>query len=276
MKENMKGYRFLTNFLGPIYRFWYCPKVIGKENIPSEGPIVVAGNHVHIMDQCNICINTKRNLHYMAKKEYFDDKKVAWFFKMAGCIPVNRSIKDESAKEAAIDVLNNSEALGIFPEGTRNGVKEERSNELYEKYFLEDTIGQEEFYKRIKKNKTSLVNYLEDLKDEKIITLEEFKDNVFDAYGFLTDLILNHRITKDEYYDHVLLPLKFGAVSMAQKTHAQIVPYAITGEYKFRSKNLVVRIGKPFEVGDDLAVANEKLRTEIIRLMKETEKESGK
>ena len=89
-------------------------------------------------------------------------------------------------------------------------------------------------------------------------------------------MILNHRITKAEYYDHVLLPLKFGAVSMAHKTDAKIVPYAITGDYKFRSKNLVVRIGKPFEVGDDLAVANEKLRNDILNLMKETEKESGK
>ena len=63
---------------------------------------------------------------------------------------------------------------------------------------------------------------------------------------------------------------------MAHKTNAMIVPYAITGDYKFRSKNLVIRIGKPFEVGDDLAKANERLREEIISLMKETEKESGK
>ena len=276
MNENMKGYKIFRAVLGPIYRFWYNPKVIGVENIPLEGPIVVAGNHVHIMDQCNIVIVTPRCLHYMAKKEYFDNKKVAWFFKAAGCIPVDRSKKDEEATEKALEVLKKDEALGIFPEGTRNGLKEERAIELYEKYFLEDSIEQKEFIEKTKKNKTSFINYLEQLKDEKVITLEEFKDNIYNTYSFLTDLILNHRITKEEYYDHILLPLKFGAVSMAHKTNAMIVPYAITGDYKFRSKNLVIRIGKPFEVGEDLAKANEHLRAEIISLMKETEKESGK
>ena len=49
------------------------------------------------MDQCNVVISTKRALSYMAKKEYFDDKKVAWFFRSAGCIPVDRSKKDDAA-----------------------------------------------------------------------------------------------------------------------------------------------------------------------------------
>jgi len=276
MNEDMKWYRIFRSILGPIFRFWYNPTIIGAENIPLEGPIILAGNHVHIMDQCSIVIVTKRDIHYMAKKEYFDNKKVAWFFKASGCIPVDRSKKDEEATSHALDVLKKGIALGIFPEGTRNGLKEERAIELYEKYFLEDTIEQRDFIEKTKKNKTSLVNYLEQLKDEKIITLEEFKDNIYDVYSFLTDLILNHRITKEEYYDHILLPLKFGAVSMAHKTDAMIVPYAITGDYKFRSKNLVVRIGKPFSVGDDLAAANEKLRQDIVSLMKETEKESGK
>jgi len=276
MADEIKGYKIFKTILSPIYRFWYNPKIIGKENIPEEGPIILAGNHVHIMDQCNVVIVTKRYLHYMAKKEYFDNKKVAWFFKASGCIPVDRSKKDEEATSKALEVLKNGNALGIFPEGTRNGLKEERMKELYEKYFLEDTISEEEFCKKVKKNKTSFVNYLEELKDKEYITKEEFKDNIFDVDSFLKDLILNYRITKEEYYDHILLPLKFGAVSMAHKTNARIVPYAITGDYKFRSKNLVVRIGEPFEVGDDLEKANEKLSKEIIRLMKENEQESGK
>ena len=69
----MNGYRLMRAILAPIYKFWYRPKVYGKENIPNEGAIVLAGNHIHIMDQCNVIISTKRKLHYMAKKEYFDD-----------------------------------------------------------------------------------------------------------------------------------------------------------------------------------------------------------
>lgn len=211
----------------------------------------------------------------MAKKEYFDpsykEGKFPWFFKGVGCIPVDRSKKDEEATNEAINVLKSSEMLGLFPEGTRNSLKEARAKEIYEKYFLEETIDFNEFYKRVKKNKTSFINYLEELKDNKVITMDEFKDNVIDVDGFLQDLIKNHRLTREEYYNHVLLPLKFGAVSMAHKTNAQIVPYAITGEYKFRSKNLMIRIGKPFTADDDLAKANERLDLEIKNLMKENE-----
>ena len=177
--------KFFKPILALIFRFYYNPKIIGKENIPSEGAIIVAGNHKHVMDQCGVIMATKRPIHYMAKKEYFDGH-FAWFFKMMGCISVNRSIHDEEAKEKAMNVLLDGKALGIFPEGTRN--------------------------------KT----------------------------------------------DAFLLPFKFGCVSMAKKTGAYIVPFAVTGEYKFRSKNLVYRIGKPFKVDKlELEEANKKLEKAI-------------
>ena len=91
------SYKIFKPILGLIYRFYYNPKIIGKENIPKSGPIIVAGNHKHVMDQCGPILATKRPIHYMAKKEYFDGKH-AWFFKMMGCISVNRAIHDEKAK----------------------------------------------------------------------------------------------------------------------------------------------------------------------------------
>lgn len=190
-----KGYKFAKIFLGPLFKLYYNPKVIGKELIPKDGPILICGNHKHVYDQCPVVISTKRVVHYMAKKEYFDSK-FAWFFKWVGCIPVNRSIKDENAKEEALEVLKNNGAIGLFPEGTRN--------------------------------KT----------------------------------------------DKFLLPFKFGAVSMAQKTNATIVPFGLTGDYNFRSKNLVVRFGKPFKVGNmSLEEANNKLYKEIEKLMRQNLKE---
>ncbi len=127
----------------------------------------------------------------MAKKEYFDSK-MAWFFKATGCISVDRSKKDEVAKEAALNILKSGGAVGLFPEGTRNKTKE------------------------------------------------------------------------------FLLPFKFGTVSMAKKTDATIIPFGLTGDYKFRSKNLTVRFGKTFKVGDmSLEEANDKLYHEIEKLMKE-------
>ena len=69
--------------------------------------------------------------------------------------------------------------------------------------------------------------------------------------------------------DIFLLPFKFGTVSMAKKTNATIVPFGLTGNYKFRSKNLTIRYGTPFKVGDmSLEEANDKLYKEVEKLMK--------
>lgn len=69
-----------------------------------------------------------------------------------------------------------------------------------------------------------------------------------------------------------LLPFKFGAVSMAQKTGATIVPFGIAGDYVKGSKNLVITFGKPFKVktNESLETANEHLRNEVGNLMKKS------
>ena len=198
-KRNTLGFKICKGILGPIFKWYYKPVIVNKELIPKKGPILIVGNHKQLFDQCLPIISTKRPVFYMAKKEYWDSWKTAWFFNLAGCIPVNRSIKDSDAKNAAVEVLKNGGAIGLFPEGTRNKTKE------------------------------------------------------------------------------FLLPFKFGAVSMAQKTNAMLVPFGTTGEYKFRSKNLTVRFGKPFAIGDmTLEEANEKLAKEIGKLMKENLKEEKK
>ncbi len=273
-KEKMFLYKILKPILGIIYKLWYNPKIIGAENIPDRGSILMVGNHIHLMDQCNVIISTKRVLHFMAKKEYFESK-FAWFFKNVGCIPVDRSKKDEKATNKAIEVLNNNLALGLFPEGTRNGLKEEKIKEIYNLY-LKDNLSYREAIVKLKKNKTSQYNFLEDLFLKKIITKDEFIDNIFEIDEFLKDLIINKRITTEEYFSNLLLPFKFGAVSMASKTNSYLVPYAITGEYKFRSNNLVIRIGKSFKIGNDLEKENQRLYEEIKKLMKENLNNNGK
>ena len=267
-KDKMLGMRIIKTIGGPIFKLYYRPTVIGKENIPTDGSMLVVGNHVHILDQCLAIIATKRPLHYMAKKEYFDNKKVAWFFKLAGCIPVDRSIKDSNATGKAMEVLENKLALGLFPEGTRNGLKEQRMNEIYE-ICKEKYLDKKEFIKVMKKQKASYINYLEELMNDEVITKEEFVSNIYNVNDFLLKLVSEKRIKKNEYDEHLLLPFKFGAVSMAKKTGALLVPFGITGEYKFRSKDLVVRIGKPIRVDDDLAVANKELSEAISELMRE-------
>ena len=275
MANKMICYKIFRIVLGPIYKLWYNPKITGKENIPKEGRFIIVGNHINIMDQCNVVISTKRDLHYMAKKEYFDNKKVAWFFRSAGCIPVDRSKKDESAKSSAIEVLEQNEALGLFPEGTRNGMKEERAKELYDEY-IEDETSYKDFYKKIKKSKTSQVNFLEELMKKGAISKDEFIDNLTNADEFLNLLINEKRLTRTEYFDHILLPLKYGAVSMAKKTNSKIIPFVITGDYKFRSNNLRVTIGEPIDVEDDLEEANNTLDKTMKDMIKDNYEKYGK
>ena len=75
---------------------------------------------------------------------------------------------------------------------------------------------------------------------------------------------------KRNYTKELLLPFKYGAVSMAKKTNSVIIPYSITGDYKLFSKNLKIVFGKPIDVSQlDIEKANEKLFNSIKKLLKE-------
>ena len=256
-------YRMCRVILGPVFKFYYRPTIIGKENIPEDGPVLIVGDHVHLYDQCLAIIATKRGQHWMAKKEYFDNKKVAWFFKGAGCIPVDRSKKDNNATDRALEVLRDGGVIGLFPEGTRNATKEENAKRIYDKAKRKETF--EEFFKLIHPQKYSQVLYIEDLFDNKKITVKEFNRALEDIDGYL-----KKKLPEDEYYKTLLLKFKFGAVSMASKTNATIVPFGISGDYKFKSDNLTIRFGKPFKVGNmPLEQANTKLYNIINNLIRE-------
>ena len=116
------GYKLLTPLMRVLFRIYYNPTIINKEAILKEGPILIVGNHKHVYDQCLTIMATKRVIHYMAKKEYFDSK-MGFFFKFVGCISVDRKNKDPEAVNTALNILKKGGAVGLFPEGTRNKTK---------------------------------------------------------------------------------------------------------------------------------------------------------
>ena len=72
------------------------------------------------------------------------------------------------------------------------------------------------------------------------------------------------------------MPFKFGAVSLAKKNNALVIPVGVSGDYKFRPKNLVARIGEPIDVSEmDLEEANEKLHKAVETLILENLKEGN-
>lgn len=73
---------------------------------------------------------------------------------------------------------------------------------------------------------------------------------------------------KRNYTKEVLLPFKFGAVVMAKRTNSKIIPYSITGDYKFRSKNLKIVFGKPLDISKlSIEEANELLYKKVKKLI---------
>lgn len=261
-------YKLGVFILGPIYKMYYNPSIKGKENLNIEGAKLIVGNHIHLFDQCNTIISTKEFITFMAKKEYFDSKKTRWFFSSVGCIPVDRSKKDDSATLKAISVLEESSTVGLFPEGTRNSLKDERLDYLYNEYKIAIPYGY--FKTKMKNVKSSQIDKMINLLNNKDITQEEFKKNIYDPDNYLKLLISKNIITKDEYYDSHLLEFKFGAVSMAKKEDAYLIPTVVTGTYKFRSKDLRVIFGSPFKITDmDLEEANILLRSKMIDLLKQ-------
>lgn len=73
---------------------------------------------------------------------------------------------------------------------------------------------------------------------------------------------------KRNYTNEILLPFKVGAVVMAQRTNSNVIPYAITGDYKFRSRNLKITFDKPIDVSNlSVEEANELLYEKVKKLL---------
>ena len=109
----------ITRPILAIFIKLYRPTIIGKEFIPKEGRVILAGNHTSYLDPLLVAYGTKRCVHYFAKDSLYKGIKKP-IFKGLGIIPVNRKIKDKNSLYKGIDVLNNDLVVGIFPEGTIN------------------------------------------------------------------------------------------------------------------------------------------------------------
>jgi 1-acyl-sn-glycerol-3-phosphate acyltransferase len=115
------AYWILKMVLSPVFFLLWRVKGEGREHIPGHGPAVLAANHQSFCDSFFLPLVLRRRVTYVAKAEYFDSWKTAWFFRAAGQIPMSRSGGDASqrALDTASQVLDAGHLLGIYPEGTR-------------------------------------------------------------------------------------------------------------------------------------------------------------
>jgi 1-acyl-sn-glycerol-3-phosphate acyltransferase len=107
--------------LTPFLRLVYRVRVEGRDEVPAQGPVILAANHRSFMDSLFLPLVIRRRVTFVAKAEYFDDKKTAWFFRGVGQIPIRREggSASERALASATDVLEQGHVFGIYPEGTR-------------------------------------------------------------------------------------------------------------------------------------------------------------
>ena len=120
-------YKIVVYLMKVLVFFIFDLKVHNKENLDNtKGGLIVCGNHISMIDPVILAVSTKRQIHYMGKKELFETKFWSFIFRNLGAFPVDRQGVSLSEIKSSLNVLNNDGVLGIYPEGTRikNGYDE--------------------------------------------------------------------------------------------------------------------------------------------------------
>ncbi len=105
--------------LQPFFRVYLRLGRLGREHIPRSGPLLLAANHRSFLDPFVIATMARRPVYYVAKKELFANRLVAWVLNALGAFPVDRGASDSEMLETARTILERGDALVMFPEGTR-------------------------------------------------------------------------------------------------------------------------------------------------------------
>ena len=112
--------------LRPLMFLLLRPHITGRENVPLEGPVVLASNHLSFIDSIVIPLAAPRRVAYLAKAEYFTTKGFnGWvtktLFTALGAYPIERETQRaaQAALDTALGLLKDGLAFGVYPEGTR-------------------------------------------------------------------------------------------------------------------------------------------------------------
>ena len=121
-------YWFMKNLVaGPILRTVFRPWVSGLENIPKTGGVILASNHLSVIDSVILPLMIDRRIYFLAKSDYFTGAGlknflIKHFLLGTGMLPIDRSggKASEASLNSGLDVLEKGQVLGIYPEGTRS------------------------------------------------------------------------------------------------------------------------------------------------------------
>jgi 1-acyl-sn-glycerol-3-phosphate acyltransferase len=121
-------YWFMKNLVaGPLLKTVFRPWIVGLDNIPKTGGVILASNHLSFIDSIFLPLLIDRRIYFLAKSDYFTGKGIKnWavkhFLLGTGMLPIDRSggKASEASLDTGLDVVAKGNVLGIYPEGTRS------------------------------------------------------------------------------------------------------------------------------------------------------------
>lgn len=113
-------YRIAWYCLQPLVRSFFRFTVYGNENIPADGPLVIASNHCSNLDPPLVALGITRQITFLAKEELFRVPLLGALIRSFDAYPVSRGQGDVKAIRVALRMMKENKALLIFPEGTRS------------------------------------------------------------------------------------------------------------------------------------------------------------
>jgi len=113
-------YRSLRFGFRGLFKILYRWEIIGAENVPEQGPVVLCCNHTSNWDPPFLGSALSRKVNYMAKAELFNIPVFGWIIRQVGAFPVKRGGVSKESIKLAIQLLRDGQILGVFPEGSRS------------------------------------------------------------------------------------------------------------------------------------------------------------
>jgi 1-acyl-sn-glycerol-3-phosphate acyltransferase len=119
MNRVQVAWLFGRPFFGALVRAFAPLRAYGRDRIPTDGPLVFCFNHFSWLDPWAIGSVIPRTVYYVAKQEAHDNPFIGPFIRIFGTTPIRRGESDREAIRIMRDVVRRGDALGMFPEGTR-------------------------------------------------------------------------------------------------------------------------------------------------------------
>jgi 1-acyl-sn-glycerol-3-phosphate acyltransferase len=110
-------------FIGAGFKLAFRLKVVGRGNLPDDGPALVIGNHASFLDPFIMSSRCGRPVQWLVTQEFYGNPRVHWLLWWFGTIPVGGGRSMVRSYRQIAEVLKQGGLIGIFPEGgiTRDG-----------------------------------------------------------------------------------------------------------------------------------------------------------